>query len=154
MNISQEKQNKKQDKGLGEIKHKNFESKNHKLVFFTLLSLIPYVAFATYIAITNNVYLFDFDGTNLPVWQTIILAIGAFIFMFLLPLLSMKTVDELETLINMKACALGILGTIAIYPSWRILSYSNITPAPTADQTFLLVLITALASYIIIKIRS
>ncbi len=154
MNIAQEKHAKLNGEKQGEIKHRVFESKNHKFLFLTLISAILYSAFAAYVAITNNVHLLDFSGITIPAWQSILLAIGAFILLFLLPLLSMKTVDELETNINMKACALGVLSTVAIYPAWRILSLSGILTTPSADQTFLLVLLTSLASYIIIKIRS
>lgn len=117
MNIAPEKHTKLNGEKQGEIKHRIFESKNHKFVLLTLISAILYCAFAAYVAITNNVHLLDFRGITIAAWQSILLAIGAFILLFLLPLLSMKTVDELETQINIKACAFGLLGTMAIYPA-------------------------------------
>ncbi len=154
MNIAQEKHTEIDGDKQGEIKHRVFESKNHKFVLLTLILTIPYSAFATYVIITHDVHLFNFDGVIIPVWQSILLAIGAFILLFLMPLLSMNTVDELETHINMKACALGILSTVAIYPVWRLLSLSEIVTAPTADQAFLLMVLSVMTSYIIIKIKS
>lgn len=138
----------------GEIRHKNFERKNHLFITMAVIYACFFTAFASYVMVKNNVHLLNFSGITIPVWQSVILAIGTFIAMFILPLLSMKTVDELEMQINVKACVIGILSTAAIYPAWRALSLSNLLPVPTGDQTFLMIIGSAFLSYLFIKIRN
>lgn len=97
----------------------------------------------------------NFDVSQLKVAPmfALVLALGCILVFVGLPLLALRTVDEMKVQRNLRGLAIGCLAVLGGYPAWQMLAAGGMLPQPGALGIFIIGYLGMALSLIIMKWR-